>query len=73
MLCDSLEGKGLVDVCFGLFLVVFWCIGKSMFLCEDLVLEVECCKWIVIYVDLWVDCVCDFGLLIVDVIKFKLV
>ncbi|MFX7891103.1 hypothetical protein ABTK46_20035, partial [Acinetobacter baumannii] len=46
--------------------------GKSTFLREDLVPEVERRKWIAIYVDLWADRARDPGHLIADAIKSKL-
>ena len=45
-LCDSLEGKGLADARSGLFLAAPRRTGKSTFLREDLVPEVERRKWI---------------------------
>lgn len=71
-LCDSLEGKGLADARSGLFLAAPRRTGKSTFLREDLVPEVERRKWIAIYVDLWADRARDPGLLIADAIKSKL-
>ncbi len=71
-LCDSLEGKGLADARSGLFLAAPRRTGKSTFLREDLVPEVERRKWIAIYVDLWADRARDPGHLIADAIKSKL-
>jgi len=71
-LCDSLEGKGLADARSGLFLAAPRRTGKSTFLREDLVPEVERRKWVAIYVDLWADRARDPGLLIADAIKSKL-
>ena len=71
-LCDSLEGKGLADARSGLFLAAPRRTGKSTFLREDLVPEVERRKWVAIYVDLWADRARDPGQLIADAIKSKL-
>lgn len=60
-LCDSLEGKGLADARSGLFLAAPRRTGKSTFLREDLVPEVERRGWIAIYVDLWADRARDPG------------
>lgn len=71
-LCDSLEGKGLADARSGLFLAAPRRTGKSTFLREDLVPEVERRGWIAIYVDLWADRARDPGLMIADAIKARL-
>lgn len=71
-LCDSLEGKGLADARSGLFPAAPRRTGKSTFLREDLVPEVERRGWIAIYVDLWADRARDPGLMIADGIKAKL-
>lgn len=68
-LCNSLEGKGLVDSASGLFLAAPRRTGKSTFLREDLVPEAGRRDWLVIYVDLWSDRARDPALLLAEAIK----
>lgn len=68
-LCNSLEGKGLVDNSSGLFLAAPRRTGKSTFLREDLVPEAARRKWSCIYVDLWSDRSRDPALLLAEAIK----
>ncbi len=68
-LCNSLEGKGLVDSSSGLFLAAPRRTGKSTFLREDLVPEVGRRNWLSIYVDLWSDRARDPALLLAEAIK----
>lgn len=53
--CEALEGNGIVDASSGLFLAAPRRTGKSTFLREDLVPEMERRGWETIYIDLWDD------------------
>lgn len=68
-LCNSLEGKGLVDNSSGLFLAAPRRTGKSTFLREDLVPEAGQRNWLSIYVDLWSDRARDPALLLAEAIR----
>jgi hypothetical protein len=68
-LCNSLEGKGLVDSSSGLFLAAPRRTGKSTLLREDLVPEAGRRDWLCIYVDLWSDRSRDPALLLAEAIK----
>lgn len=68
-LCNSLEGKGLIDSSSGLFLAAPRRTGKSTFLREDLVPEAERRNWLSIYVDLWSDRARDPAQLLAEAIK----
>lgn len=68
-LCNSLEGKGLVDSSSGLFLAAPRRTGKSTFLREDLVPEAARRNWLSIYVDLWFDRARDPSLLLAEAIR----
>lgn len=69
--CDSLEGKGLADSRSGLFLAAPRRTGKSTFLREDLLPEMQKRGWTTVYVDLWADKARDPALLITGAIKSK--
>ncbi len=68
-LCNSLEGKGLVDSSSGLFLAAPRRTGKSTFLREDLVPEAGRRNWLCVYVDLWSDRSRDPALLLAEAIR----
>ena len=68
-LCNSLEGKGLVDSSSGLFLAAPRRTGKSTFLREDLVPEAGRRNWLPIYIDLWADRARDPALLLAEAIR----
>ena len=70
--CNSLQGTTIPDASSGLFLAAPRRTGKSYFLREDLVPEMERRKWTTIYVDLWSDTRSDPALLIRQAIKAKL-
>jgi hypothetical protein len=71
-LCDSLEGKGLTDARSGLFLAAPRRTGKSTFLREDLIPEIESRNWTAVYQDLWANKSRNPGSLIADAIKAKI-
>lgn len=70
--CDALSGAGIMDARSGLFLAARRRVGKSTFLREDLVPEMESRGWITLYIDLWIDRAADPATLIADAIKSKL-
>ena len=70
--CDSLEGQGLIDSRSGLFLAAPRRTGKSTFLREDLLPEMQIKGWVTIYVDLWADKSKDPALLIKKALKAKI-
>lgn len=71
-LCDSLEGKGLVNARSGLFLAARRRVGKTTFLREDLIPAIESRQWLPIYKDLWEDKSIDPAVLLGDAIKTAL-
>lgn len=70
--CESLRGGSLTDARAGLFLAARRRVGKSTFLREDLVPEMQSRAWTPIYVDLWKDKTADPAILIGDAIKMAL-
>lgn len=70
--CDSLEGQGIVDSRSGLFLAAPRRTGKSTFLRQDLIPEMQRRAWTTIYVDLWADQSQDPAVLVTNAIKAKL-
>jgi hypothetical protein len=70
--CDALEGNGIVDASSGLFLAAPRRTGKSTFLREDLVPEMERRGWEPIYIDLWDDRSRDPAELIAETIAVAL-
>ncbi|MHB8254415.1 MAG: ATP-binding protein [Acidiferrobacter sp.] len=67
--CDALTGQGLQDAREGLFLSAPRRVGKSTFLQEDLIPEVERRGAIPVYVDLWKDKRANPEVLIAQAIK----
>lgn len=67
--CESLRGLGLTDARSGLFLAARRRVGKSTFLREDLVPEMQKHNFVTVYVDLWKDRTADPTVLIGDAIK----
>ena len=65
----SFEGKGLFDASSGVFLAAPRRTGKSTFLREDLVPEMQKQGFVTVYVDLWSDQSKDPAVLIADVLK----
>jgi hypothetical protein len=53
--CEALEGRGIVDASSGLFLAAPRRTGKSTFLREDLVPQMQARGWETLYIDLWAD------------------
>lgn len=70
--CDALEGKGVLDATSGLFLAAPRRTGKSTFLREDLLPEMQVRGWEPLYVDLWEDRALDPAALIASVIRTAL-
>ena len=67
--CDSLAGKGIAHAASGLFLAGPRRVGKSTFLKENLIPEINQRDWISIYVDLWANKNADPGHLVIEAIK----
>ena len=66
---DNLRGNGLFDASSGMFLAAPRRTGKSTFLREDLVPEMQKQGFITVYVDLWSDQSKDPAVLIADALK----
>ena len=67
--CDALESRGIVDAGSGLFLAAPRRTGKSTFLREDMVPQMQARGWETLYVDLWSDRARDPAELIVAVVR----
>ncbi len=70
--CDALEGTGVIDASSGLFLAAPRRIGKSTFLREDLVPEMQSRGWETLYVDLWADQTRDPADLIAEAVQLAM-
>lgn len=70
---NSLEGKGLFDASSGMFLAAPRRTGKSTFLREDLMPQMQKQGFITVYVDLWSDQSKDPAILIADVLRESIV
>lgn len=70
--CDALIGIGLTDARSGMFLAAPRRVGKSTFLREDLVPEINSRQWLPVYVDLWANKEEDPAILIAQAIKSAL-
>lgn len=70
--CDALTGLGLADARSGMFLAAPRRVGKSTFLREDLVPEINSRQWLPVYVDLWANKDEDPAILIAQAIKSAL-
>jgi len=70
--CDALSGIGVIDARSGMFLAAPRRVGKSTFLREDLVPEIESREWLPVYVDLWANRDTDPAILIAESIKLSL-
>lgn len=68
----TLMGDGFLDARAGLFLTAPRRTGKSTFLQQDLVPELESQDWVVVYVDLWENRDVDPALLIEQAISAKI-
>jgi len=70
--CDAFSGLGIADARSGMFLAAPRRVGKSTFLREDLVPEINSRKWLPVYVDLWANRDTDPAILIAESIKLSL-
>lgn len=68
-LCDRFDSNILADAIAGMFLAAPRRTGKSTFLREDLIPEMQSRGWVTVYVDLWADKSRDPAALIIDAIK----
>jgi hypothetical protein len=71
-LCDRFDRNMLADSIAGMFLAAPRRTGKSTFLREDLIPEMESRGWLAIYVDLWSDRSRDPAELIIEALKSAL-